>query len=162
GGVATSWLEIFDPYEGAGAFSLMNVVLTSPRTGHAATLLYGGDVLVAGGFDGAHTLASIDIVDIDADVVKKGPSLVTPRAGLTATTLLGGKVLLLGGANDSTELATAKLYDPDANTLTEVNSAMAVPRQRHQAILLPHNNAVLILGGTSSGAAVPSAELYVP
>jgi autotransporter-associated beta strand protein len=162
GGVATDWLEIFDPYEGAGAFSLMNVVLTSPRTGHAATLLYKGDVLVAGGFNGANTLASIDIIDPYGNTVVKGPSMVIPRAGLTATTLLGGKVLLLGGANDTTELATAKLYDPDANTLSDVESAMAVPRQRHSAILLPHNNAVLIVGGTSNGAAAASAELYVP
>src|SRR5206468_9432688 len=39
-------------------------------------------------------------------------------------------------------------------------ASLAAARQRHQAILLPHNNAVLFVGGTASGQAVATAELY--
>ncbi|PYR16070.1 MAG: hypothetical protein DMF98_28440, partial [Acidobacteria bacterium] len=38
---------------------------------------------------------------------------------------------------------------------------MASPRQHHQAILLPENNQVLIVGGTAGGHAVSTAEVYV-
>src|SRR6185295_3954126 len=38
---------------------------------------------------------------------------------------------------------------------------MATARQRHQAVLLPHNSQVLIIGGTSAGSAVATAEVYV-
>src|SRR5205814_7797427 len=54
----------------------------------------------------------------------------------------------------------AEIYDPVANTMTPAGSTLGTARQRHQAILLPHNNAVLIVGGTSGGNAVATAELY--
>ena len=38
---------------------------------------------------------------------------------------------------------------------------MTTARQRHQAVLLPHNSQVLIVGGTNGGNAVASAEVYV-
>src|SRR5205814_855925 len=90
----------------------------------------------------------------------RGASLGTARAGHTATTLLDGKMLFVGGASDASELASAELYDPAANTMTPVGASLATARQRHQALLLPHNNAVLIVGGTASGQAVGTAELY--
>src|SRR5207247_6063105 len=88
--------------------------------------------------------------------------LGTARAGHTATTLLDGKMLFVGGASDASELASAELYDPGANTMTLLGGSLVAGRQRHQAILLPHNNAVLIVGGTASGQAVATAELYKP
>src|SRR6266516_4523829 len=151
-------LELFDPYE--GVFTLANVVLSQPRTGHAAALSYDGLVVIAGGFDGAQALASVDVYDPYEDVVTAGASLVTARAGHTVTTLLDGKMLFVGGASDASELASAELYDPAANTMTPIGASLAAARQRHQAILLPHNSAVLIVGGTASGQAVATAELY--
>ncbi|PYR17986.1 MAG: hypothetical protein DMF98_26320, partial [Acidobacteria bacterium] len=73
---------------------------------------------------------------------------------------LDGKMLFAGGASDSSELASAEIYDPVANTMTAAGGSLAAARQRHQAILLPHNSAVLIVGGTSGGNAVATAELY--
>src|SRR5207248_9702570 len=74
--------------------------------------------------------------------------------------LLDGSMLFIGGASDASELASAERYDPAANTMTPIGASLAAARQRHQAILLPHNNAVLIVGGTASGTAVATAELY--
>src|SRR5947207_5431822 len=151
-------LELFDPY--AGVFTPANGVLTRARTGHATALSYDGLVVIAGGFDGAQALASVDVYDPYEDVVTRGASLGTARAGHTATTLLDGKMLFVGGASDASELASAELYDPAANTMTPIGATLAAARQRHQALLLPHNNAVLIVGGTASGTAVATAELY--
>ena len=41
-------------------------------------------------------------------------------------------------------------------------ASMAQPRRGHQTLLLANNNTVLITGGTSAGAAVSSAEQFVP
>src|SRR5438093_3615600 len=151
-------LQLFDPYE--RVFTKATARLSTPRTGHAAALSYDGLVVIAGGFAGAHALASVDVYDPYEDVVTAGASLGTARAGHTATTLLDGKMLFAGGASDTSDLASAELYDPAANTMTLLGGSLAAGRQRHQAILLPHNNAVLIVGGTASGKAVATAELY--
>ena len=39
---------------------------------------------------------------------------------------------------------------------------LATPREGHLAFLLPNNNSVLIVGGTSGGAPVASSELFIP
>jgi YDG domain/Bacterial Ig-like domain (group 3)/MBG domain (YGX type)/Kelch motif len=159
-GVATDSLEIFDPYE--GVFSLAGPMLSNPRTGHAAALSYYGRVVIAGGFDGAHALASVDVYDPYENTVSSGAPLATARAGHSATTLIDGKMLFVGGAGDSNEIGSAEIYDPVRNTMTTAIGSLRAARQHHQAILLPHNSAVLIVGGTSAGHAVAVAELYVP
>src|SRR5439155_12046807 len=144
-GASIDSIEMFDP--NAGMFALMEPHLGAPRTGHAATLLYDGRVLIAGGSDGLTTLASVDIYDPFIDAMSAGPSLATARAGHSATTLLSGKVLIAGGAGRTSELASAEVYDPDTNTFSPAGNSMIAARQRHQAILLPHHNQVLIVGG---------------
>ena len=84
------------------------------------------------------------------------------RAGHSATTLLDGQVLVAGGASDTSELASAEVFDPTSNTFSAAGGSLAIARQHHLAFLLPHNNSVLIVGGTSGGNAVGAAELYVP
>ena len=39
---------------------------------------------------------------------------------------------------------------------------MTQARNSHQALLLNHNNTVLVTGGTSNGAVVASAEQFIP
>ena len=153
-------IEVFDP--STDVFMLSNAMLDAARSGHAAALLYDGSVLVAGGFDGANPLASTDVYDPWEDTVTAGPSLLEAQAGLSATTLLDGKVLLAGGAGASGELSTAEVYDPAAGTVTPTANSMIAARQNHQAILLPNNSQVLIVGGTAGpdGNAVTTAEVY--
>ncbi len=124
-------------------------------------MLQDGRVLIVGGFDGASTLTSTDIFDSGADAVSVGPSLATPRAGHTVTTLLDGKVFVAGGANDTAELSTTEVFDPAAEVFSP-GAPLAAARQRHQAFLLPHNNSVVIVGGTAGGNSVQLAELYQP
>ena len=88
--------------------------------------------------------------------------MATPRVGLSATTLLQGHVLIAGGNNGGQDLASAEIFDPYAgNVFVAVPTAMSVARAGHTAVLLPHNAGVLIAGGTSAGAAVTAADLFL-
>ncbi|HTM23669.1 MAG TPA: kelch repeat-containing protein, partial [Vicinamibacterales bacterium] len=158
-GVPTASIEIFDPfYE---TFSMSNASLSAPRADHGAALLNDGRVFIAGGFDGSQPLASVDLYDPATDTTTVAAPLAAARAAHSVTRLLSGKVLVAGGAGADGELASAEVYDPAADIFAPAANSMFTARQRHQAILLPHNNQILIVGGTSAGSAAASAELFV-
>src|SRR5467141_1538650 len=161
-GVASTTLEIFDPV--AGQFSAAGV-MSSPRTKHAMAVLADGRVIIIGGSNGTAPVATTDIFNPVAGSVAAGPSLATRRSGHSATTLLDGRVLVVGGNNIVTnpdgstttvDLASAEIFDPAAGTFTTSASALATARAGHLAFLLPHNNNVLIVGGTSNGVSISS------
>src|SRR6266700_8056647 len=152
-GAPGSTLEIFNP--AASSFSAAGTLAT-PRKNHAAVLLSGGRVMIVGGFDGSHILNSTEIFDPATAQVSSGPSLSTARMGHSATTLLNGDVLVAGGSDGSKDLASAELYSSSARTPGFAAAAnMLSARSSHSAFLLPHNAAVLMVGGSSA-----SAELY--
>ncbi len=159
-GAPTDTLELLDPL--SGIVYPIDARLSAARSGHAAALLRDGRIAIIGGTDGVHALASMDIIDPYGGTITAGPALSRPRTGHTATVLLDGRVLVTGGADDATEMASAEIFDPVTNTFAAAGGTLSAARQGHQAILLPHNNAVLVVGGSSGGAAVPSAELFVP
>ena len=150
-------IERFDPSTGeVTALSF----LSSPRTGHAATRLNDGRVLFAGGFDGNAVVGDVEILDPETGLLTPGPAdLDVPRAGLSATTLMNGRVLIAGGNDGQNDLKIAEIYDAEAGIV--FSGEMSVARRDHQAVLLPHNNQVLIVGGVSNGQAA-GAELYRP
>src|SRR5713101_8358397 len=168
-GTVTQSAEIFDP--ASGAFSFVGA-LSSARKSHAAALLSDGRALIVGGSDANNNiLATSDIFNPLTGAISAGPSLSTPRQGLSATTLLDGRVLVAGGNNtlvnpngssSSVDLASAEILDAGATAFSTSASALLTARSGHQAFLLPHNNSVLIVGGTSNGTAIASAELYIP
>jgi len=167
-GVASATLEIFDPV--AGTFSAAGV-MSSPRT----KACYGGarrwprDNHWRLQWDRASCYH--DILNPVAGSVAAGPSLATRRSGHSATTLLDGRVLVVGGNNIVTnpdgstttvDLASAEIFDPRL-----VRSLRAHPRWPRRALAispscLAHNNNVLIVGGTSNGISISSAELFTP
>ncbi len=160
-GAPGSTLEIFNP--ATGSFSSAGT-LTIPRKNHAAVLLSGGRVMIVGGFDGSHILNSTEIFDPVTAKVSSGPSLSIARMGHSATTLLNGDVLVAGGSDGSQDLASAELYSASgtsANTSSAQSDAftsaanMLSARSGHAAFLLPHNAAVLMVGGSAA-----AAELY--
>ena len=163
-GAVSDSLEIYDP--AAGTFLAAQSRLSSPRSRHAAAVLPDSRVLIAGGWDGARALASADLFDPASGQVIAAGELSTPRAGLSATTLLNGRVLLAGGTNGQTEAGNAEIFDPQTGRFTVDPAAMVVPRQGHSAILIPHNNTVLLVGGTTSGAngetPLAQTEIYIP
>lgn len=135
--------------------------LSDARSGHRATLLDDGRVLVTGGFNDSTTFASVEIYDPTANSWSASDPLNVPRAAHTATRLLDGTVLVAGGADDGTPLAASELFDPLTGAWTEI-APLNTARLQHTASLLT-DGTVLVAGGTDAeGAALASAERYDP
>lgn len=133
--------------------------LNAPRTGHTATLLSPGKVLIAGG-DG---IGSAEIYDSVRGVSRIVSNLLHPRQGHTANLLPNGKVLLFGGNDD---VAEAELFNSFDNSLTTTGKSTLSPIYvGHQATTLSSGK-VLITGGTklhpTDTKLSTRAELYDP
>ena len=132
------------------------------RSGHIATLLADGKVLIVGGD------ASAELFDPASGTFTPTGSMTTSRYGPTVTLLANGLVLIVGGFGPGTfqlpRLSSAELYDPGPGTFAATGS-MAVGRVLHTATLLSDGR-VLIAGGTDAsgggGAATASTEIYDP
>ena len=160
-GVISSDVELFDPTVGT---STLVALMPQPRADHAAARLADGKVLILGGvtIDGV-VLQSAELFDpANNGLTQVGSNLHQPRAGASATALIEGRVLVAGGNNGSTDLASAEIFDPFSQTFSVVDTQLSVARSGHTALLLPHNNGVLVAGGTSGGNAVRTSDLFLP
>jgi hypothetical protein len=136
--------------------------MATARSGHTATLLANGKVLVV---EGANILTSgptsTELYDPATGLFTATGSMATARYRHTATLLSDGKVLVTGGMTLTGYLASAELYDPGTGLFTATGS-MATARIYHTATLLP-NGKVLVTGGSVNGiTGLASAELYDP
>ena len=140
--------------------------MTAARSGHTATLLANGQVLVAGGYDvGPSLVASAELYDPGSGTWTATGSMTAARSGHTATLLPDGTVLVAGGVNAAADdLASAELYDPRNGTWTATGS-LTKARSGHTATLLADGK-VLVAGGYGidplKGLGQASAELYDP
>ena len=162
-GVPSNTIEVFDPSTGNFSFA---GTLSSPRTKQAMAVLQDGRVLIVGGFDGTNALASCDIFDPSTGIASAGPSLTTARYSESATTLLNGQVAVIGGAttgnSGTVDVTSAEIFDPATGVFANAGVSLTTAREGHQAFLLPSNNSVLVVGGTSGGQVVAASELFVP
>src|SRR5580693_10213778 len=87
--------ELYDP--SSGTFESV-AEMSVGRSGHTATLLKNGEVLIVGGWTGRYDLrSSAEIYDPAANTFTSTGNLIVERAGNTATLLAGGRVLVAGG-----------------------------------------------------------------
>ena len=166
-GIVSADIEIFDL---ATRTSVLAAALGQPRTRHAAARLPSGSVLIVGGADASGAaLASAEVYDAPngaSDTIATAYPMSAARAGASATALIDGRVLVAGGNDGSHDLASAEVYEAASQSFQPTGTGLSVARSGHTAILLPHNNSVLVAGGTSivegAGAAVAAADLFLP
>ena len=166
--------------EARAALSTGMIAASSPmiqgRSGHTATLLPSGKVLLAGGrADEADKGRTAEIYDpATGRTVATTHPMNAARSGHTATLLPSGEVLLAGGASsiDAQNVdaaASAELYDPATDRFRALAAPLRSARADHTATLLPGGK--VLLAGGSSGVALadeisasdsPRAEIYDP
>ncbi len=106
--------DLYDPQDGSWATTGS---MERGRYGYTATLLPGGQVLVAGGYGSNGSLVSAELYDPITRSWTSTASLIEDRGGHTATLLADGSVLVTGGlGTSSSPLASAELYDPQSES----------------------------------------------
>ncbi len=147
----------------ANGVVVRSVKMSEPRSGHTATLLKDGRILLAGGMISVTgqelPTASTEIFDPQTGAIRPSAKMSAPRAGHTATLLANGDVLITGGIDEQGPVATAELYRAATGDFVTAGS-MQITRERHSATLL-QNGRVLITGGTLVRPS-EQAELYDP
>ena len=100
-------------------------------------------------------LASVEVFDPETNSILAVGSMSTPRVGASATLLIDNRVLVVGGntGTGTQDLASAELFYPATQEFFPVDTQLSVARSGHTAVLLPHNGAVLVAGGTAVGRA---------
>ncbi len=123
------------------------------RSGHTATVLENGNVLVVGGHS---SNGAAEIYDYVSDTWTTAGTAAAYHRNHTACLLNDGKVMVVGGA-----AITAETYDPETATWTTITSPSTI-RNHHAGVTL-RDGRVLICGGyNGSSVALSSAEVYNP
>jgi len=164
-GVIVASADLYDPATGLWA---PTGPLTTPRTGHTATLLASGKVLlVLGGLDsGDNSLGSAELYDPATERSESVRAMSVPRESHTATLLEDGRVLVIGGHNGRRQnmevYGSAEIFSPRTGRF-EAAGALAIPRHKHDALRLADGR-VLVIGGADRSDRVyfSSTEIYDP
>jgi hypothetical protein len=130
--------------------------LTTARSGHTATLLSSGEVLVVGD-------STAELFNPYGNTSRVSSGSFLARTQHTATRLSSGQVLVTGGWSGLAPLywrRTAELYDTATDSFV-VADAMSTPRGNHTATLLDSGK-VLVTGGNTTTGETDTAELYDP
>ncbi len=136
--------------------SLMN----ARRTGHTATLLRNGMVLIVGGYNGSY-LNTAELFNPATGVFTLlSNTLNEARAFHTATLLPSGDVLITGGYNGS-YLKTLELFSPYQHQFIAIGATTNDTRAHHTATLMSTGE-VLIAGGINDSKNLSSAVIYTP
>jgi WD40 repeat protein len=143
----------------AGSLAAATPML-EPRSGHTATLLPDGKVLIAGGMRRNQDFyKSAELYDPATGKFQLTGEMSIGRVGLIAVLLKTGKVLVAGGwvmGHGTTD--SAELYDPATGKFTVI-AKMTIRRGQPSATLLPDGD-VLIVGGEQSNESLASSEIF--
>jgi len=153
--------SVFANISSAGSVSPASPML-QPRSGHTATLLQDGKVLIAGGMRrNKDFYTSAELFDPATGKFQATGAMSVARVGHAAVLLRSGKVLIVGGWVGHGGTDSAELYDPASGSFTAL-SRMNSRRGRPSATLLGSGD-VLIAGGADRGdtpGGIASAEIF--
>ena len=153
-------VDAIAPTRSAGAVRA-SVPMFDPRSGHSATLLPDGTVLIAGGMRRNQDFyRSAEVFDPKTNQFHRVGDMALARVGPAAVLLPSGKVLILGGwvGHDTTD--EVEEYDPATRKFV-VAGKMTVKRARPSVTLLRDGDVLIAGGGEGDSAGgVATAELY--
>jgi hypothetical protein len=135
--------------------------MLQPRSGHTATLLRDGKVLIAGGMRRNQDFyTSAELFDPANGKFQATGAMSVARVGHAAVLLRSGKVLIVGGWVGHGGTDSAEIYDPATGSFTAL-SRMNAKRGRPSATLLASGD-VLIAGGADhdTPGGIASAEIF--
>jgi len=132
--------------------------MLAPRSGHSATLLPDGRVLIAGGMRRNQDFyRSAELYDPASGKFQSTGEMHVARVGHAAALLRSGKVLIAGGwvGHDVTD--EAELYDPATGKFTVI--APMTTKRGHLAMTLLRDGNVLVTGGAGENDDGPGSSL---
>ena len=138
------------------------------RSGHTATLLPDGRILITGGVTPLPSsppysgpTSSAELYDPASGTSSPAGNMSVARSGHLAILLLNGKVLILGSGS-------ADLYDPETNSFTATGSPTFEGTGTGSTATLLPDGRVLVAGGSFTDpqyyppVSIDTAELYDP
>ncbi|HKQ51208.1 MAG TPA: RHS repeat-associated core domain-containing protein [Pyrinomonadaceae bacterium] len=149
----------------SGATTPLAARLREPRTGHSATLLPDGTVLIFGGVNSAgKILDSAELFNPDTQTfATRGALGLLPRAYHSATLLTDGRVLVVGGLDAKGRAqSNVELWDSATGKRSGLGPKLTGPRLKHTARLLSDGTVLLEGGVGRNGNPVTAGEQYDP
>jgi hypothetical protein len=135
--------------------------LTTVRIGAAAVLLGDGRVLIAGGWTGPQTTASIELYDPKTRVSVEAGSLNRARADIAVVVLNDGRVALIGGHDGRGPVADVDVFDPRPRRVTPGPSLSRARASGGAAVRLTDGRVLVAGGMEGQGDMKPSAAAEI-